>query len=1066
MSDDSVYQGSQAFNQSGNATENITRNTGSLNISMPIVSLRGINDHIGVDLILNYSSGSGGMLGLPKGWCFGLSFVVPGASLTAQGKTNIIDPTWSDSTGYESGLRYVNDHGVLFQMIIPPQPLPSGSPGAYSYLLQCHDGAMEYFDQTGKLLQHDDLFGNSIIYFYVDQFAGAASNLIDHIVDSFGQIVSFQYGPNAILITTPDGAQTTINYAPGGVQTVVDALENTTVFSYESFGQQTVISNVVYPTGLQTQLSYTAIAYLNGDGSQGAFVAVTDQLHLDLSGALLDHTQYAFGLASGANTFTGAAAGYVLSSTADSLIDSNNINYLYDVLVSRLGFQGELLACSRVYYNYLHLPAREEHYLVGAGSAVANGFRADYTYLIDPNLHARSVNYTQPVVTEQFVYSADQQDYLPLRRATAAYDDFGNMTLSEELMFDRPTQTYISQVTIAHGYAATSWGGEITVSELTTDSISGEQRFIAFTLTVDQKNHASSTVSYRASANAVWTPWKTKTFQYDSAGRVIATSLAWAEESPPAPGSVQSASWNTAYGYDAPTNTLSIASNDALGQTITRHYDVSKPRGPMTSVVSALGATAQYAYDALSRTIQETDALGNVTTMSYTTFGISGANTALATTPAGYVVLKTFNAQGRDSTIADNGDSTESRPAGATRLLRSFTYDALGRTATATNELGLTVSNSYDSFNRPVQTTDPLGNVGTTVFDDAAITTSLFMNGVLRQVKRLDGLGRSTSVADYPDPSDAGICGYRLHTMAYSGLGMPMQVASSFAPLSTGAAQLLCQSSYAYDVESRIVYESYAGTNGAAVTMSRTTGYDLLGGPLRCNKVVQYVDGREYAVQAETPVYDLAGRLITLTGRTGQSEHYSYDADGHLMTRVRYDGTSFTYTYDLNGQLLMMTDGTTSISYTYLSNGRVASTDNQASAMQFSYTLDGSAQAVIYPDGRSQSYDIDQYSRVVAETDAAGMVTSTTFDAFGRVATRQHGVDTLTLLYGEANHTKGVAVGDLLSGGTTLTRQFSYDGFGQLQLASARNGGGSWCLASGMRAMPAAALPRSRSSRY
>ena len=290
MADASAYQGSQAFSQGSVTNELVTPNTGSLNLSKAIVSLRGINGGIGLTINLSYSAGSQGLLGLPSGWGFGIAYLIPGSSLTTQGKTSIIDLNWTDESGYQSGLRYVNNHGMKFQDIIPPQPLPSGRPGTYSYQLRYTDGSNDYYDSTGKLVEHDDLFGNAITYYYTDQFAGPLKNRLDYIIDSFGQTVQFQYGPNSILVTTPDGAQTTINWSSQGVQNIVDPVGSVTSFTYQTASGQNVVSSVQYPTGLTTQLQYVAISYLDASGNQRSFAAVSDLYHLDAAGnASVDH---------------------------------------------------------------------------------------------------------------------------------------------------------------------------------------------------------------------------------------------------------------------------------------------------------------------------------------------------------------------------------------------------------------------------------------------------------------------------------------------------------------------------------------------------------------------------------------------------------------------------------------------------------------------------------------------------------------------------------------------------------------------------------------------------------
>lgn len=1036
MSDTSQYQGSQAFNQSANANESVTRNTGSLSVSKNLVSLRGVREGLGLDLTLTYSAGATGILGFPSGWGLGLSYIA-GTSLSAQGKTNIIDPTWSDTTGYQSGLRYINDHGVFFQTIIPPQPLPSGQPGSFSYKLSNSDGSTDYFDQVGKLIEHDDLFGNYLFYSYTDQFGDIFKNTLLQISDSFGQTVSFGYGPNQIVITTPDGSLTTINIAPGGVQNIVDALNNTTSFLYSSVAGQSVVMQINYPTGLQTQLTYTGLNYIRQDGSSGTFAAVQDHYHLTPTGTMMDHTQYAYGAQSGGNSFTGAASGYVLSSGSDGLMDSNDTQYRYDVLVTRLNNDDTVLAATRIYYNYLHLPMREEHYLVSVAGDITKGFLAEYTYVLGTDQHARSTNYSQPVITDQSVYSTSAQGYVPLRRSTASYDNYGLLITSEEWLYDRSSRNYASQSAISYTYTIASWGGEMPETEMTVDSLTGEQRLISYTLTSDQKSQASAAVSYRPVASSAWIPWKTKSFTYDAAGRVISSALHWTGNPPVGSGSVTTSSVNYRYTYDATAHVFLVAESNAAGDTTTRHYDVTRPGGVMTQVVSPLGATATYQYDALGRVLQQTDPNGHITNTTYAVYGLNQINSAISTGPMGYVVAKTFDPQGRDLTVADNGDSTAPPSPTANRILKQMTYDALGRTTTVTNEIGLVTTSTYDSMSRLISSLDALGNIATTVYDDAAMTKSSYMNGSLRNIRQSDGLGRTVSESQYPDSGDPGATTYHYQETSYSGLGLPQVITSSQKPITGGVGKTLYVSRFTYDVESKTATENYQGFNGPSASVKRTLIRDLFGNTITATKATTYADGRSYSNSATVPAFDTTGRLISLTNALAQTESYTYTADGQLATRKRFDGTVFNYTYDPVGQLLSMQGGGLTQTHTYWPSGRVKSTAKGDATLTFDYTRDGGARSVTFPDGRTQQYHLDKYSRVISETDVSGATTVTSFDNYGRVATKQHAGDTLAAQYGTVNHTTGVQIGDTLTGFATTRRQWTFDGYGNMSASIA-----------------------------
>jgi RHS repeat-associated protein len=1070
------YQGSQAFNQTFAVNESVTRNTGSLVLSTPVVNLRGVRAGIGLVLNLSYSPGATGSLGLPQNWGFGLALVVPDHSVTAQGRTNVIDPNWTDSTGYQSGLRYVNDHGTKFSTLDSAKPLPSGRPGTYSLVLASGDGCHDYFDAYGKLLEHDDLFGNAISYSYTQQFATPFDTQLAQIVDSFGQTVQFAYGANTIVITAPDGSATTITYASQGVVSVQDALGNQTCFTYITVANQSAVSQIFYPTGLVTTFHYATIAY-NSLTGQAAFPAVSDHIHADAAGNVLDHTGYAFGTGSGGNTFTGFGAGYLMSTAFDSLMDSNNTAYLYDVLVQRFDGSGTVLAASRVFYNYLHLPMQEQHYLVGSGGTLANAdcYQALYTYAIDPNFHARTASFALPVQTQQSVFLASSNTYVNLRQQTASYDAFGQILTAQEFIYDTVTQQFVSRMSTANSWTAAAWGGEMPAEEIHTDSVTGRQRRIRYTLTADQTAIASAEVARRDGPQAPWAPWKTRSYGYDASGRVTTTTLAWSHGVTPPPGSPASSAAQTAYSFDPGGHAYRVATTDALGRTTWRTYAVGVATGPLVQRLRPMGEADTWGYDALGRRIVATDALGFTSRTTYAlaapTFAAKGGtNSAVTTGPTGYVVAHDFDAHGRVIQVMDNGDATQPPASTPNRVLRTIGYDALGRRVQTADALGLVTHYAYDSLNRIVSTIDPLGNAATVAYDDAGLTTTRAVNGVQRRVTQLDGLGRPIVVTRYPDPDDTSGTPLRVYRTQYDGFGdIDSATVGTLARDGTDA-QTLYQSNLMRDVEGAVVRDTMVGSGGAQVTVTRDTTYDLLGHAVARQKQTVYADGRTYNHQGSTLAFDAAGQCVALTNAIGQTERYAYDEDGRPSTLTRFDGSAFRYLHDYNGQLtgVVWPDGE-GVKYNYLPNGLTASVFGPDGAIAYDYYLDGTPKSVTYPGGAGQGYQIDRASRVIAATDPSGGTTLTRYDSQGRVEQRQYGGESLLYQYGTVNHVAGAPIGDRLTGRGVVNRQVAYDGYGAISAVTSQDGDGKMLLSAryardGARRLTGVTLSSQRSS--
>jgi hypothetical protein len=327
MSGDIEYQCSQAYARTVPSDMSVSPNSGSVNFSKALVDLRGVTEAISLRLRLSYTPGVQGF-GLPKNWSLDISFAIPQKSVTTQGKTYVVDPKWSDVTGWQSGLRYVNHHGMKFEQIIPAQQLPSGQPGYYSWRFRLADGGIEYFDVYGKLLEHDDVDGNWIYYAYVNPMAGPRTALVDNILDSWGQTIRFQNSVGASLkVIAPDGGQTTVLFGTQGVSRITDAMGYTTSFTYRNLANRTVIDTIDFPTGLQSRFDHTTLQALDASGKGFSIPACSQHFQLDGNKNIVSTTRYVYGEATGYATYTGARIGCRMGVSNDSLMDSNNQNY-------------------------------------------------------------------------------------------------------------------------------------------------------------------------------------------------------------------------------------------------------------------------------------------------------------------------------------------------------------------------------------------------------------------------------------------------------------------------------------------------------------------------------------------------------------------------------------------------------------------------------------------------------------------------------------------------------------------------------------------------------------------
>ncbi|EPS35266.1 hypothetical protein H072_11407 [Dactylellina haptotyla CBS 200.50] len=1038
----SAYPGSQAFAQRGSGTsELIVRNSGSLVFSQKIVSLQGVVDTINFDLTLTYSVRTPGYLGLPSNWGFEISYLIPNQSLTYKGKTYIINPNWTDSTGYASGLQYLNNWGISLQFE-GPTPLPNDN-GEYSWKLKTTDGALYFYDELGRLVLNQDVYGNGISYYYFDM-NGPSTTTLQYIEDSWGNKIEFGYNPGVVTITAPDQASsddqksTVITFDATGVLEILDPMGQQTTFDNQivTGTSDYAIVGIVYPTGLQSAFDYVTFEYLDSNQNQGYIPAVQETRHTDDSDNLLDRVVYIYGEENGNNNFTGSNAGYTMGSSGDGLMDSGDMTYQYDVCTKNLDAAGNVLTMSRTTYTYLHVPVTEEKYLVDEQGDYSESMLVEYTYDIDPDLHARTPNYNVPISTVQSHNSKTTNVKTPYRQSNASYDNYGALTSEIIFTWNVETNSYETQVTNLREYAVREdLSIELMTLEHTIDGITGEERKIKHTYDDNYTQILSTGITYKPANRSTFLPWKTKSFAYDSNGRTITDTLAWTDGVEFPSETVQSSTTTNTYSYDG--GILSQTVKDALGNSSTTKRDMRINRGPVVETTIPIGPSDYSFYDAIGRLTKYVDRSENTRTVEY---NISpSANQICSVDAMGYVLRKSYDALGRLIKVEDNSVSDPDIVPSPipSRVLSTVEYDAAGRQTKTTDIIGLaTTYDSYDAYNRPLQSTDPLGNITTWEYNDASQSTNTSINGDLREVVTQDSFGRPLAHQKHPD-SKSSINYFILTNNTYNGYGKVVQ--SVVSQISSKTTTQISTTTRAYDPEYSIVSESISSLPlgqaalSAYDTLMRTFVFDLFGNKYTTNKTVTYQGGTPFQHPGAIRIFDAANHLVTYRNQLEQEETYLYDANSRLQTLTRFDKSTTGYTYNNNGQLETITDTDGSAEYTYYANGRLNTVSKGSDTTSYTYTLAGDALTCSIGDIVVQKYTLDPYGRVTTEVDASKVTKVTTFNDFDQVSTVTCGGDTVTYAYGTVNHTNGTLVSETTTGGRNFTRVFTLDGFYRTQ---------------------------------
>lgn len=397
--------------------------------------------------------------------------------------------------------------------------------------------------------------------------------------------------------------------------------------------------------------------------------------------------------------------------------------------------------------------------------------------------------------------------------------------------------------------------------------------------------------------------------------------------------SVTAQGYLTTYRYDAVGNRISQTQYDQI-VSIPTNGSVPQP------VSGDNGRTTAYAYDADNRLVQQTDALGVVTTYQYDARGNRISMTQAAGTSAASTTTYRYDAADRyvETTNAlgivthldldANGNILARHDAYGTTQERitSFTYDANNRVVSETDPLGAVTRMTYDSAGNLTSRTEAAATV-------KAETTTFAYDGDDRQISTTDATGTVT-------------------TVTYDAAGNKVR-----ATQATGLAESRTNS-FVYDHANRLI--------SATDAVGTVTQYQYDGAG---NKVLMIQAAGSPEQRQTSYAYDLDNRLIRMTDPMGGVTQYQYDAQGDQTRIVDANGGVQVNTFDAMGhELSSLTAGGILTRNAYDPRGNLISTTQSLA--------DGS-------DARTTTYAYDALNQQIEVTDGDGFSTSIAYDDFG-----------------------------------------------------------------------------------
>lgn len=450
----------------------------------------------------------------------------------------------------------------------------------------------------------------------------------------------------------------------------------------------------------------------------------------------------------------------------------------------------------------------------------------------------------------------------------------------------------------------------------------------------------------------------------------------------------------TSFAYDALNRINQVT--DAKSGVTQFEYD---PSGNLTKILKANGKATTYVYNELNQLTKETDPLNQSITHEYDILG----NETKVTHPNGNTVEYGYDSLDRRTSVAHNG--TE---------VYTFEYDPNGNVTKETNPLtGRITSFEYDADNK-LKAAIENGNRIDYGYDknknvterkytvDSTILTQSNQYNSINQLIGINVNGQDHAKFTY---DEANKLASRKHgdgtttLYTYNGAGDLTEEV-----IYDRSGNVLDRYVYTYDAKGNIT----SVINNAGQTMytydeldqltqetmpDGTTiqyTYDSVGN--RTSKTVtkdDVVTSYQYSyddvdqltsVNGTSYTYDQNGNLLSDGERS-----FVYDAENRLTAVKDANGNEIaSFTYRADGMRKTMATGAETITYHYDENKNVAFETDQNNQLIASYTFEGYRPVSMTRNGQTYYYQLNGHGDVVALTDSAGSVVATyEYDAYG-----------------------------------------------------------------------------------
>lgn len=835
------------------------------------------------------------------------------------------------------------------------------------------------------------------------------------------------------------------------IATMVDANENTLIFSYDTDNKLTKVTDtlgkdIIYTYDTDARLTtvtdstgrHVDLAYFTSgvpEGSTNDLKSVTTT-NADNAEKTVSYT------------YTKVDGDAKLSHNIKTLIDAKDQVYVentYDIndRITAQKYGDGILA-------YVYTMDSTNTFVQKTVATNKRGIVSEYTYDQYGNELSMKVKNASKSTLYSSLYNEKGQkisETKPLGNGTAfKYDDRGNI-------IERRLKTNMSRVDNDDTDIVTKYTFESTYNNL-TETIAPDGTKTDFTY--DNKGNLTKAETDDVHINAIDTKNIIIENKYNSKGQITKTTDAednittyeYNEQWLPTKvtkgikyGLIFDDSSNatvTTYTYDSHGNPLTVMDGEGNIQTLT--YDAFDA---LKSSLTPEGVQKNFVYNAnnkLEKSETILDATTKLTeTTSYdvldevtgSTVGSSdtdkrimsvtrdlNGNIATTTDARGLMtkyVYDEFEKVTEIRLVIDTNDSSKD-------IVTKYAYDANGNKIKITDAKGNVTTFSYDTYDRAVSSTDAHGTVTSYVYDkvgNITATTVIDKNNTVlsRAATTYNELGK-TLTQSIIDPKNN-----TPRTLKFSydkngniltktdALGnVTVSVYDSRNQLIESADILWNKITLVYDKRGLVTSKTITGSDGTNLTTAYV--YDKDG------RKTKETNAKE---QNKIFTYNKLGQVVETTDEAGNKTRYTYDVFGNVLSESKYpnnQAVATTYTYDKGNNLVNLTD----------SNGNKTS---------YEYDILGRKTKETLPDGAYTTFTYDINGNILTQTDPNGTTISNTYDSLNRLINRSIQTGTWVVWVTSETYTYD-SLGHLTSGNDSQSGSlvFSYDAFGQLTTES------------------------------